>query len=221
MGAGRCRLGKLEAEQNSYAAAEVARLEDLVNELRLTGIKVLLGVNYLPTWAQDRSYSGNPGTAYPIRSDALNDFERLGEFLAAHFGDRVRDIECWNEPNLWMGLYPQRTAKDDYFAARSYLRMLKAFHAGVQRGNPAVRVVAGATAPIGLNDRLRTSPQRFARFLKNHGAGNYFDVYSHHPYTPGGSVHRAPDRPPNDLSNTVTLYNLSTLLRLFPTSPST
>lgn len=107
--------GQREAEQNSYAAAEVARLDDLVNELSLTGIKVLLGVNCLPTWAQDRSYSGNSGTAYPIRADALDDFGRLGKFLAAHVGDGVRDIECWNGPNLWTCLY-QRTAKDDYFA---------------------------------------------------------------------------------------------------------
>ena len=116
-------------------------------------------------------------------------------------------------------MYPQRTANDAYFAARTYLRMLKAFHAGVQRGDPDVRVVAGATAPIGLNDSLRTSPQRFARFLKGHGAGAYFDVYSHHPYTPGGTVNSAPDGRPNDPSTTVTLYNLRTLLRLFPSKP--
>ncbi len=97
--------------------------------------------------------------------------------------------------------------------------MLKAFHAGVQRGDPDVRVVAGATAPIGLNDRYRTSPQRFARFLKANGAAAYFDVYSHHPYTPGGTAQSAPDGMPNDPSTTVTLRNLPTLLRLFPSKP--
>ena len=97
--------------------------------------------------------------------------------------------------------------------------MLKAFHAGVHRGDPKVLVVAGATAPVGLNDRYRTSPQRFARFLKANGAAAYFDVYSHHPYTPGGTIQSAPDGMPNDPSTTVTLRNLPTLLRLFPTKP--
>ena len=143
----------------------------------------------LPEWAQDHSYGGFSGAALPIRDDALDDFGRLGEFLAAHFSGRVRALECWNEPNLWTFLYPQRTADDAYFAPRLYLRMLKAFHAGVQRGDPDMVVVAGATAPLGPNDRNRTSPQRFARFLADHGAAAYFDVYSHHPYTPGGSLH--------------------------------
>ncbi len=89
----------------------------------------------------------------------------------------------------------------------------------MKRGDRAALVVAGSTAPIGYDDRYRTSPQRFARFLKDAGAAAYFDVYSHHPYTPGGSVNRAPDRPPNDPTSTVTLYNLKTLLRLFPGKP--
>ncbi len=97
--------------------------------------------------------------------------------------------------------------------------MLKAFHAGVARARTGVRVVAGATAPVGLDDIYRTSPQRFARFLQRARAGRYFDVYSHHPYTPGGSIYTAPDQPPNDPSRTVTLFNLRTLLRLFPGKP--
>ena len=43
---------------------------------------------------------------------------------------KAQALEAWNEPNLWMFLYPQRTPDDPYFAARTYLRMLKAFHAG-------------------------------------------------------------------------------------------
>ena len=82
-----------------------------------------------------------------------------------------------------------------------------------------MRVVAGATAPVGLNDRMRTSPQRFARFLKHQDAGWYFDGCSHHPYTPSGTVFAAPDKPPNDPTTSVTLYNLGALPRLFPARP--
>ena len=217
----------LEQVQGTYDPIEVARLDTLVDGLRASHIRVLLTVCGLPAWATDDSwwtrpppgYAEGPQPFYPIRSDALDDFSRLGKWLALHFRGRVQALECWNEPNLWNYIYPQRTATDDYFAARVYLRMLKAFHAGVTKAGTGVRVVAGATAPVGLNDRLRTSPQRFARFLKRAGAGRYFDVYSHHPYTPGGTFFASPDQPPNDPTTTVTLCNLRTLLRLFPGKP--
>jgi hypothetical protein len=217
----------LEPEQGTYATAEVECLDGLVSELRARGIKVILTTCYVPAWASDRSFWNDPPPPYAkgpqgfsaISADALDDYARLAEWLALHFRGRVSALECWNEPNLWSYIYPQRTATDDYFAARVYLRMLKAFHAGVTRARTGVAVVAGVTAPVGLNDRMRTSPQRFARFLKRERAGHYFDVYSHHPYTPVGSIFAAPDKPPNDPTTTVTLYNLKTLLRLFPNKP--
>ena len=218
---------RLEPQRGAYVPAEVQRLDDLVDGLHARGVKVMFTTCSLPAWASDQYWWAHPPAGfpegyqpfYPIRDDALTDYARLGEFLAKHFRGRVQALECWNEPNLWPFLYPQRTPTDGYFAARVYLRMLKAFHAGVTRAGTGVRVVAGATAPVGLNDRMRTSPQRFARFLKRQHAGRYFDVYSHHPYTPGGSFLLRPDQPPNDPTTTVTLYNLGTLLRLFPGKP--
>lgn len=75
----------------------------------------------------------------------------------------------------------------------------------------------GDAAQDGLAQRLGLL--RFARLLATHGAAQYFDVYSHHPYTPGGSRYAAPNKPPNDPSTTVTVYNLPSLLRLIPTKP--
>ena len=209
----------VEPTSGVYDPIQLALLDASVDELRAAGIKVMFTVYGLPVWAQDHSYGGFSGAAQPIRDDALDDFGRLGEFLASHFSGRVRALECWNEPNLWPFLYPQRTADDAYFAPRLYLRMLKAFYAGVQRGDAEMLVVAGATGPLGPNDRNRTSPQRFAAFLADHGAAAYFDVYSHHPYTPGGSLHPQPEAAPSDPTTTVGLQNLPTLLRLFPTKP--
>jgi hypothetical protein len=154
-----------------------------------------------------------------VSTRALPAFADLGETLARRYTGKVNAVEVWNEPNLWLFLYPQRTASDPLYGAHAYLRMLKAFHQGVSRARTGVRVVAGTTAPVGLNDVYRTSPQRFARALKRAGAARYFDVYSHHPYTPGGSIYHAPGQPPNDPSTTVTLFNLRTLLRLFPSKP--
>lgn len=190
-------------------------------------MRVLLTTCHVPRWASDQSWWDKPPfnyapgyqPFYPVAREALDDYGRLGEFLARHFAGRVQAIECWNEPNLWCYLYPQRTADDPNFGARQYYRMLRAFTAGVRRAGTRVKVVAGATAPVGMDDRYRTSPQRFARFLKAKEAGRWFDVYSHHPYTPGGSLYPAPDQPPNDPAHTVTLYNLGVLLRTFPRKP--
>ena len=195
--------------------------------LHAAGVKIILTTCDAPAWAQDSSlwkrppagYARGPQSFYAVRRGALDEYGDLAEFLARRYKRRVQALECWNEPNLWSYIYPQRTAGDAYFGARTYLRMLRAFHAGAHRARTGVRVIAGATSPVGLNDVYRTSPQRFARFLRRAGASRHFDVYSHHPYTPGGSLYAAPGQPPNDPSTTVTLGNLRTLLRVFPRKP--
>ncbi len=98
--------------------------------------------------------------------------------------------------------------------------MLRRFAPAVRKGDPRALVIAGATAPTGNDDRWRTSPQTFARTLKAAGAGKLFDAYSHHPYTPGrlsATLRRRPCRNPD--GTTVTLANLKTLLRIFPSKP--
>ena len=217
----------LEADRGTYSPSAVTHLDALVDELRAENVKVILTTYKVPKWAQDASWWKHPPSGFPtgpqpfyaIRSGALDDYSRLAEFLAVHFAGRVRALECWNEPNLWSYIYPQRTASDANFGARTYLSMLRAFHQGVARAHAHVQVIAGATAPLGTNDRYATSPQQFARYLQTHHAASLFDVYSHHPYTPGGTVRPAPDQPPNNPATTVTLYNLSTLLDLFPGKP--
>jgi hypothetical protein len=217
----------LEPKPGYYAPAELARLDALIAGLHAAGLKIILTTTSTPVWAQDSSlwqhppagHASGPQPFYAMRTGALDEYGELGEFLARRYQSRVQALECWNEPNLWCYLYPQRTAGDAYYGARVYLRMLRAFHAGVHRARTGVHVIAGATSPVGLNDVYRTSPQRFARFLQRSHAGRNFDVYSHHPYTPGGSIYPAPGQPPNDPSTAVTLGNLRTLLRLFPSKP--
>ena len=217
----------LEPVRGAYSPTALARLDALIGGLHAAGVKVILTTSYLPSWASNSywwshppfGYAPGPRPFYPITSRALKDYTDLAEFLALRYKGRVQALECGNEPNLWPSIYPQRTAADPYFAARIYLRMLKAFHAGVVHAGTGVRVVAGATAPVGFNDSSRTSPQRFARFLERNGASRYFDVYAHHPYTPGGSLYPAPGQPTNDPEHAVTLGNLNTLLRIFPSKP--
>ena len=183
----------LEPTQGTYDEVQLAWLDAAVDELRAADIKVILTVAMLPTWAQDRSYGGFAGAAPPIRDDALDDFGRLGEFLATHFAGRVSDFECWNEPNLWGYIYPQRTADDAYFAARLYLPCSRRStpasarrhrRAGRRRSHRSTSASTTATAPA----------RSASRASWPNGAAAYFDVYSHHPYTPGGTLHPRPRR---------------------------
>jgi hypothetical protein len=116
-------------------------------------------------------------------------------------------------------MYPQRTPSDAAFAVRRYAAMLTAFSKGMRAGDPDALVIAGSTAPSGTNSSLSTSPQRFARLLKTMVKSSVFDAYSHHPYTVGGTSHIAPENKPRDPSHTVSLGNISTLLKIFPSTP--
>jgi hypothetical protein len=197
---------KLEPTRGTYDPREVGRLDSLVDDLRAVGVKVILTTCAMPVWAQEQrwwshpppGFAKGPQGCYPLRRDALPAYRALGGFLATHFKGRVRYLECWNEPNLWVGICPQRTAADPWFAARRYLHMLRAFSLGVRCARTGALVVAGAGAPNGRNDVLSTSPRDLALFLQRHGAARYFDVYSHHPYTPGGTVRTGPTDTPND-----------------------
>lgn len=218
---------ELEPQRGVYSEQALVTLDRLVAAFRARKVRVLLTLASTPDWAQERTwwtrppagYGDGPQPFYPVSSSALPAFSDFAEKLARRCAGTVHAVEVWNEPNLWMFLYPQRTSSDPLYGVHAYLRVLKAFHSGASRVRTSMRVVGGTTGPVGLNDTYRTSPQRFARELKRAGASRYFDVYSHHPYTPGGSVYPAPNQPPNDKSTTVTLFNLRTLLRLFPSKP--
>jgi hypothetical protein len=217
----------VEPRRDVYDAAELRRLDALVNELRAQNVQVILTTYQTPEWAQQRywwkhplpGHSAGPQHFYPVRTSDLGEYDEFGQFLATHFAGRVQALECWNEPNFWCFLYPQRTLHDAHYGARTYLTMLRAFSAGVRRAGTGVSIIAGATASLGDNNRYRTSPQSFARYLKDHGAASLFDIYSHHPYVPGGTANPAPDRAPAHPKTTVTLGNLGTLLRIFPDKP--
>lgn len=219
---------QVEPEQGQYDEAALTALGDAVAALHARGVKVVLTFTSAPVWASDRSFWNDPPSTtqpkgyspyYPVRDDALDYLTATAGVLAARYAGMVTAYECWNEPNLWLYLYPQRTAADEYFGARTYLKYLRAFSAGVRAGDAAALVVAGSTAPFGPNDEYRSSPQKFARFLKDHDAAALFDVYSHHPYTIGGTRDIAPDGAPTTPEKTVALSNLDDLLRLFPGKP--
>jgi hypothetical protein len=141
--------------------------------------------------------------------------EHVGEMC----GPFVTAWECWNEPNLWLSLYPQKLPDDDLFAAHRYLQILQQFHAGVKAVDPEGIVVGGALGPYGPNDKFRTSPQRFAQQISSLGAASYMDAFSHHPYQTGSSCRFTPEQLPRFADYGVSLKNLDAVTKYFPDKP--
>jgi len=219
---------RAETSPGVYDEEYLGRVVGAVREIRSRDMQALIVVFEAPLWASDRALwatapsgdrTGVYHSYYPPALDSLDELQGFMKQLSARLQGEVLAYACWNEPNLWMYFYPQRTASSAAFAARRYTRMLAAFAQGVREGDPLAKVVAGETAPHGDNSRLRTSPQRFARQIARAGAAEYFDAYSHHPYAGGGSADIAPDALPRDPQRTVWLANLDVLLDIFPGKP--
>jgi hypothetical protein len=219
---------RLEPQQGVYDQAYIDQLAQTFQDAASHGIKVIITLYDVPKWASDRSLwqyvpptytKGIYHPFYPPAPSHLIDFQHLATKLASTFGDDVLGYEPLNEPNAWFSLYPQRTSSDDAFGVRQYAAMLTAFSQGIRIGDPHALVIAGSTAPNGRNNALGTSPLRFAQLLKTMVSPSVFDAYSHHPYTVGGTKNIAPEAPPLDPVHTVSLGNISVLLKLFPTKP--
>ena len=229
--------GTETSDEARYDPGYLARLDAVVSQLSAKGISIVLTPLDVPKWASDKKLWNTPQAGYKagvyepfyapdMSKDSLASaqFQKLGTFLASRYDGShslgtARYLECWNEPNQGQYLYPQTPASATNGGARTYLSMLKLWHAGVKAGNPDAVVIAGSTAPRGRGDVGSTPPQAFARYLKANGATAYMDAYSHHPYTPGGSTRIAPDALPNNPARCVTLGNLSQLTKLFPSMP--
>jgi hypothetical protein len=223
-----CNWRRLEPQQGTYDVAYLSQLSTAVRRARGVGLRVMVIVCSCPRWASDAAFWNDPPGGYspgyqpfyPVDRDALDDWGATACLLATTLRGDVDWWECWCEPNMWSYLYPQRTPSDSRFAARRYTLLLKRFRAGIKRGDPGAKVLGGVTSPVGANDALRTSPQRFARQLRSFGAQRYMDGYSHHPYTPGPRVPMpGPEAWPRFPRYTVSLGNIRVLLRIFPGLP--
>ena len=219
---------KVEPQRNVYDQTYLDQLAQTIHTAKSDGMKVIVTLYGTPEWASDKSLWKYAPTGmkkgvyhgfYPPGLNHLADFQALATKLATTFGSDVLGYECRNEPNLWAYMYPQRTPSDAAFAVRRYAAMLTAFSRGIRAGDPKALVIAGATSPSGLNGNLSTSPQRFARELKSMVKLSVFDAYSHHPYTVGGTRNIAPEAMPSNPNLTVSLGNIATLLKIFPSKP--
>jgi len=222
------KWAKLEPKLGVYDQTYIDQLAETFQLAASHDIKVIVTLYGVPKWASDTSLwqyapphytKGVYHAFYPPAPSHLIDFQNLGTKLASTFGDDVLGYEPLNEPNAWFSLYPQQISSDSAYGVRRYAAMLTAFSKGIHAGDPDALVIAGSTAPNGRDTDLGTDPLRFARLLKSIADPSVFDAYSHHPYTVGGTKDISPEAPPRDPSRTVSLGNISDLLKVFPSKP--
>jgi len=178
------------------------------------GLKPILAILDAPRWAE-RGSTGRPGARSPDPGElALFARAAARRYSGSVLGlPRVRLWQLWNEPNYYRFLMPQFDSNLNLpvpAGARAlspghYRAMLNAFSASVHAVSSRNLVIAGGTHPFANTTARRhvVGPMRFLRELLcltprnrpdpgcNHRAS--FDVWSHHPYTPGGPNHRAVD----------------------------
>ncbi len=221
---------RAEPHPGQYDEAYLGAVRESLAAARGAGLQLMVMVHETPEWASDRAFWKDPPfpgqkagvyySCYPVAKAALDHWQRFSRHVAQRFRGLVRYYECWNEPNLWHYMYPQRTANEPYLAVTRYGWLLKHFYLGVKAADSRAIVLGGVTAPVGSNDKHRTSPQRFARALVRRGLMRYMDGYSHHPYAVGPSKPMPPPevRPPFS-AYTISLGNIATLLRIVPKKP--
>jgi len=218
-----------QPQQGAYdpGSAYMKGVASAVSLARQNGLRVMITFQGVPKWASDRRYwswestGGYKPHVAMSTTPGLPAFGAFSHAIATQFHGQVYAYECWNEPNLYLDLFPQSTPQDKNFGAHLYVKMLRRFSAGIRAGDTAALVVAGGTSPRGsfTSHRYATPPQRFAAVIKAAGVSSLFYAYSHHPYVPGASPRLWPEAAPRDPNTTVNLQNLGRLLKLFPKKP--
>jgi hypothetical protein len=216
-----------EPRQGVYDNVYLGDIAATCQEAHDAGLKVMLTFFRVPQWASDSTYWDRPPWGMPKgyqdyyvpKDTSLVSFQSFVGHVATLCRGNATAYECWNEPNLWLSLYPQKTADDPQYGARKYLEILKRFRAGVKNADPDGQVVGLALGPYGDNSMARTSPQRFASQCAQLGAGQYMDYISHHPYQTGVNCRFPPEKMPLFHDRGVSLANLNAVIKYYPGKP--
>lgn len=141
------------------------------------GLTVIARLGMTPAWARPDPAVQETTFTY-LDEVAYVDFAAFAAAFAARYGDTVRYIIVWNEPNLsfeW-GFRP--------VDPEGYVDLLAAVYPAVRNANSQVQVLAGALAPTlepegspaGLNDLL------YLERMYQAGGAAYFDALAAHAY---------------------------------------
>lgn len=135
--------------------------DQVVDSLRARDCEILGMLCYWSGWVE------------PYSDEAITRFGEYAERLARRYRGRVRAWEVWNEPN-------ERTFWQS--TSERYVRLLRAACEGVRRGDPDALVVGGSLSGVDV---------AYLQELLAHGAGQWMDALSVHPYSFGWGPERS------------------------------
>ena len=162
---------EIEPRQNEFAWDKSDRIVARANEF---GLQVIAVIDTTPAWAR------HPGEADLINAPPANP-DDYGRFVAAfvkRYGERVRYIQIWDNPNVHP-FWGRRNADPIEYAA-----LLRAGANTARSINPQVKILSAGLAASG--ELIRGHPDYsdilFLRGLYQVGAQNYFDIVGAKPY---------------------------------------
>ncbi|MCX7839158.1 MAG: hypothetical protein N2559_06840, partial [Anaerolineae bacterium] len=161
----------LELRPNEFVWSTADRIITRASEFDLHIVAVIVTT---PTWAR------HPGEADLLYAPPANpdDYARFVAAFVQRYGDRVRYIQIWDNPNVHP-FWGRRNADPFDYAA-----LLRAAATRARAVNPQVKILSAGLAPS--RELIRGHPDYsdilFLRGLYEIGAQNYFDIVGAKPY---------------------------------------
>ncbi len=207
------------ARDPGWSGYDWSDADSVVRDVSAHGLRLLLGVNNSPPWAEaaNRPAQAPPGTYRPSPTGFRDFAEAIARRYSGSYPDperpgsvlpRVRYWQAWNEPNLPFYITPQWRKVGSSIRAESpriYRGLLNSFYEGVKAVKSSNVVVTAGTAPYGDLEvgGSRIPPAIFwrellcvrgGRKLRAVGCPNgpvRFDIQAQHAYTQGASTRKA------------------------------
>ena len=112
-----------EPQQGAYdpASAYMKGVASAVSLARQNGLRVMITFRGVPKWASAQKYWKQWGGYQPyvaMSTTYLPAFRAFCQAIATQFQGQVYAYESWNEPNLYLDLFPQSTPQDKNFGAQ-------------------------------------------------------------------------------------------------------
>ncbi len=161
----------IEPRRNEFAWT---RWDRLVDTASASGLELVAVLDTSPEWA--RSEMDRPVVTAPPAD--VNDYARFVAAFVTRYGERVRHIQIWDNPNVHP-FWGRRNADPLDYAA-----LLRAGATSARAVDPRVRILAAGLAPNG--ELIRGHPDYsdvlFLRGLYQAGAREDFDIVAVKPY---------------------------------------
>ena len=146
--------GEVEKKKGEYSWKKA---DSVFNCYKRNNIEMLAIICYSTDWLDGEA----PSTDEERR--AFADYARA---LVKRYGDQVKYWEVWNEPNISHFWQPRSDPEE-------YAKLLKVTYKAIKKEDPEAVVIGAVTSGTDL---------KFIRKILHHGAADYMDAISVHPY---------------------------------------